>query len=241
MGTFVFSSSTGTGLSSLTLGSAKALVARIVGGQDSPDKMGAVDAIRLAIGKLNEYDWSYLLVTGSNITTVAGTAAYSLPTAFKHQVSLRLESPHNRPLAFIRRDLYDKMRYDQTANSFPTHYTMFNKGQSAQFSLLPTPDDVYTVSLKYYRPVSVPSSDTNSLDITEQMERVLITQAQMLMAMWVRPEMVRAIAGVAEDALRGALGTDRTEPDEDEGLTPSAEHGTVRWGPNDTIPYFQDW
>ena len=144
---FSFANTAGQGLSSLTVASAKALVARIVGGQDSPDKVGATDAIRLAIGKLNEYDWSYLLVQGSNITTTSGTATYALPTAFKHQISMRLESPDSRPLVFIRRDMYDKIRYDQTANSVPTHYTMFNKGQSAKFALLPTPDAAYTVEI----------------------------------------------------------------------------------------------
>jgi len=220
----------GPGHSGLAFDAAASLVARAVGAADRPQEVGAHDAIRMAVDKLNEYNWNYLLVRGSNVSIVAGTAAYALPTNFKSPYDLRTTSS-GRSLQYVERKNWSLVRRDQNVAGTPELYTLFSVGQLGELELLPAPSMADVLELRYYRPITKPSDPTSLLDVTSQMERALVLLAQELVVLWSSPggRKVEWYATRAEDSLRGALLVDRENADDDVGLMPQTSYGSPRW------------
>lgn len=218
MGIISLVSTGGSSFSTLTFGEVKKIVGRIVGRSAKADDVGAGDAVRLAINKVNEYNWEYLTVRGSDISVVAGTAAYSLPAPFKDHYSMRLVT-NNRSLGFIRQSEYDNIHYHPVSD-IPRAYSVFGQTITNQINLIPTPSISDTLEYRYYRPMAMPAGDTELLDCPSWMERFIITYAQGMVAMWqgVDGNRIQMLNGLAEDALRGSLSADRNSAGEDPGF-----------------------
>ena len=225
--------STGTStFSTLTYGEAKRIVGRIVGRSAKSDDVGAGDAIRMAINKINEYNWEYLTVRGSDISVVAGTSAYSLPAPFKDHYSMRLVA-NSRPLGFIRQSEYDNLNYPPTSG-VPHSYSVFGQALTNQINLLPTPSIDDTLEYRYYRPMAVPVSESETLDCPSWMERFIISFAQSLVGMWqgVDNQRIQLLQVAAEDALRGSLSADRNSAGEDAGFLSQMQHANPGYDVN---------
>lgn len=237
MAQFAFTSSGSIGMSSKTFAQAKTQVARVLGSQDDTAEVGAGDAIRMAIDRLNEFEWDYLTVEGNDLTTTSNVA--DLPTPWKKPLSLRLS---DRPLPFARIGNYESIVFD-TSGTVPTHYTLFNSQLSGQVRLIPGAADGTVVTIKYYRPVAKPQSDSETLDVLDWMERYVIleAQAQLLMEQGDDNQQAMMIAGRAQDALMALLGSDRSPgPDEDQGFIPWSAWGSRRFDQDHAQTYIQD-
>lgn len=214
-------------------------MARVIGSQAEPDAVGAGDAIEMALDRLNEYDWEYLTVKGADVAVVAGTADYSLPTLYKKPLSLILD---NRPLFFARRGDYDKANWTNVQGT-PSHYTLFNSTLGGTFELLPTPSSGGTIELRFYRPVRKPSSEEETLDIMERMERFVILEAQTQLSLEHGDDLGKAamLQQRAEKTLAGILGDDHAvPPSEDSGFIPFSAWGNRTNLPFDHAQYYID-
>lgn len=219
MATFIFTSSGSIGMSTKTFAQAKAQVARVMGAQAEPDALGAGDAIHLAIDRLNEFEWNYLTVEGSDLTFTDSKA--TLPTPFKKPLSLIY---NNRALPYVHQGDWDNSYRATGSFSTPTAWTFFAAQQTGSVRILPSISDSETAAIKYYRPIAKPSSNNELLDIPTTLERALIldAQAQMLIESGLDESRVRMLVSRAEMALYSSLGNDRSGgPDADQGFTPA--------------------
>lgn len=233
---------TGGLLSARTYGWAKRLVGRAAGRQDTPDVVGAGEAIELAIDALNEYNWESHTVVGSNVAVVAGTATYDLPSPFKAEYSLRLTT-NPRPLRYVRKQDYDNQIWSQTAAGIPVAYTMYNAIQSGKLTLIPTPASADTMEFRYYRPIVIPALDIEALDVQPWVVGTLILSAQVLVATWAGVESTKIdrLQARAEAALRGALSADRNPPTEDARFQAGSEWRPGTWPLEHAYHYIDDW
>ncbi len=94
-----------------------------------------------------------LFVATADLTTANGTESYTLPAAFKKLKLLQHYNNSQYEYALRRADWRD-IEVLNTSNNRkkPTHYILFNDpvtSQAMRVMLLPTPDAVYTVRLRY--------------------------------------------------------------------------------------------
>lgn len=213
-----------TGNTSKTLADFKSTIAAVVGAQDRPDEVRALDALHAAIDKVNETKWEALLSSGT-FTSTAGTADYSLPATTRSVQSVRVTSSNERRLTPIRIDIYDRSVQDQSSPSLPMYYSLHKVGLGRLLTLLPTPDVAEDFLVRVYLDLAKPTIDTTVPQIPAFLERAIILQAQVLVGMWrgLRSERVGTLVGLAEDALRGAQMRDRGWHDMDEGITMQSE------------------
>jgi len=218
--------------SDVTFSVIKSTVARVVGRSAKADDIGAGDAIRMAINKINEYNWEYLTVRGSDISIVAGTSTYSLPTPFKDHYSMRLVT-NNQPLTFVRQSDYDNQRY-RASSGIPLAYSVFGQGLTGLITLIPTPSVNDTLEYRYYRPMAMPSAETDRMDCPSWMERFIITHAQMTVGIWqgLDGNRIQILGNLAEDSLRGCLSADRNSAGEDPGFLAQVQYQTNNWDIN---------
>jgi len=226
MAVFSFTAAGSLGMSTTSYGAMQTKVARIVGAQDNPSKVGAGDAIRDALTRMNEYTWEYLNVSGDDITVVAGTSRYDLPVPFKKPVSLRFTT-NERELKYVRRADYNSTYRNQSG--LPAHYyTLFNHRQTAEVELLGPPQSADTMEIRYTRPVLLPNANSELLDMLEWHGRFVKLDAQVQVAMerGLDLGLIDRLKVDREDALRGIIADDR-DPGvaADEGLKPFAVHG----------------
>lgn len=214
------------GMSGLRFGKLKSIVARVVGGQDRPDEVGAGDAVNMALDRLNEFNWDYLTVRGTDIAVVDGTATYALPTPFKSPLSLRLTT-NERPLRYLRRQDYDYAVLAQTVKSTPVAYSLFNSALSGNVELLPTPSAADTMQIRYYRPIAKPGDENALLDVMDWMERAVILDAQVSVGQWndLESSRLQMLELRARDALIAILSADRNVAGEDVGFKSRTQTG----------------
>lgn len=201
-------------LTTRTFRNAKSFVARIVS-QSQADEVGAGDAIGAAIDEFNRHRWEYLTVRGSDITLVAGTSDYALPTPFKDPLSLVLVSPELRTLTYVPRGTWDPI-VQRTAIGGTWFYTNFAQGLTNMVQLLDAPDAAGTMELRYYRPIAKPIEDTDVLDVLPgPMEVALLARAQVWVATWkgLRSERLMFMEGRAQKLFAEAKGDDVSHAD----------------------------
>lgn len=161
---------------SMTYANAKIYVARIIGGQNDTNVLAwAGDSIQASIQDWNtEHDWKFLLQdnSASPISVVAGTDTYTLPTAFRKPYTARLLT-NPRTLEWIDLRMFDRMVPNQSAQSTPTHYTMFNPTSFdastplAKIKLMGAPGAADQLLVRYYRPIAAPSGANDVIDIPD--------------------------------------------------------------------------
>lgn len=223
----------------LTLGQAKVIVARVIGNEeDSTTLARAYDAIRMAVGEWNRrHQFDANAFTHADIDVTAGTASYDLPSNLLHVYDVRLETSQ-RTLAFIRRRLYDRAMWDQNAQAYPTHYTLFGSGNSGQIVLLPTPDAAETLRIRYYAGIVVPTDNDTGFGLPDRFAWGIVYKAKALLVMDKNAEDARIPIWLreAERAFREARSDDVERPDEDLRMIPSMEHRRRAY--SQAHPYF---
>jgi hypothetical protein len=193
--------------------------------------VGAGEAVELTIDELNEYNWESHTVNGPDITLVAGTATYNLPTPFKAESSLRLVG-NPRPLKFVRKQDYDNQVWDQRAGGTPVAYSMWSAIPTGKLTIIPTPVAADTVTFSYYRPITTPSSLTDTLDVMPWMLRAVILKAQLLVATWrggLDGAQMQILMAQSTSALQGAISADRNPPTEDPRFQAGVEWRTTNY------------
>lgn len=165
----------------MTADEACARIARVVGGAANPDVLDeALDALHDALRWWDRFHpWQYLRVLDDTIGVVASTADYSLPSNFKHPYTVRLSTAARR-LAYVDQRLYDMVRWSQSSEETPTHYSLFKVGSELKITLLPTPDAADTLVLKYHRVCNTTPSGGDLLDIPDSWVDVILNRAKEL-------------------------------------------------------------
>ena len=212
--------------STRSVGALKALVASAVGASDRPDEVQAQSAIDLALDWLLELDWDWFL-TSTTFATVASTASYALPADLGDIYNVRVStaSGTERPMLFIQRDLYDRVRYEQTSTGLPTHYTTTGLGEAREITLVPTPDSVETLTVRYFREPAHESDEADTLDIARYMEHPLVLYAQALAMQWRGKVGAERAFVIADSARRAAHARDSQGYDESVRMVAFDEHG----------------
>lgn len=216
---------------------------------------GSVVVGDLVTGSGIEPETTVTVVTStSNITlSVAATTSvnpnsltfsrrdYALPAGFKYMYNARLvDNP--RILYPIDTRLYDRVRFDQTGASTPTHYSLYPKGTDGKLRLLPTPAAADTLVLKYYRKSDKPSAGSDILDIPIDYEFYIIGLAKAFFLADKGGEEARQKFwwDYAMSGLRQARADDNRAPDGDEGFVP----GSViqyPYNPNSVTQFLGDY
>jgi hypothetical protein len=169
---------TATAISMKTFGSTSTEVARVVGAQDDPDSVGAPDAIKNVLQSLNGRRWDYLTVRGSDITIYDHTSrtagqegyqgAYTIPTPFRDLISAQLKTSADdtggTPLMFVNRSDWDRTR-GGTTSSGTGWISFFQLGTTNKVELLAWPTTAGFLEFRYFRPIEIPSSSEQRLDL----------------------------------------------------------------------------
>lgn len=172
---------TATAISTGTLGSVGQEVARAVGGQDDPEEVGAYEAIRNVLQTLNGRRWDYLTVRGSDITLYdyrtrtegqeGYLGTYTIPTPFRDLISALLKSEASSqggaPLQFVNRGDWDRAAV-QARPSGTNWISFFQMGTTNKMELLAWPQSSAYLEIRYYRPITIPQSAEERLDIPSQ-------------------------------------------------------------------------
>jgi hypothetical protein len=225
--------------SDLTFGRAKSMVARTIGSPEDGDALSAAgDALQMAVAEWNRrYAFDWFAKTHTNISVTAGTDTYDLPQDFLKEYSVRMTT-NDRPLHFIRQRLYDRTWWDQSAQSFATHYTLWGEGQSGQITLIPMPSGSDTLVIKYYQKATTPSHDDDKFGLPDRYVYGLVYKAKAFVLLDRDAENARAQFWLAEaeKAFREARADDEYHPDEDHGFIAHMDHGSRGWSPSN--PYY---
>jgi hypothetical protein len=106
------------------------------------------------------------------VTTVAGTATYALPTDFQRLVNVTLELSTGTILPLVS-DANTRMDLEEITTGQPERFAI----DGMNLRLWPTPSEEYTVRLRYYR---IPTTLVNAGDISEipaQYHHLLVSYA----------------------------------------------------------------
>jgi len=212
----------------LTIGQAKTNVARVIGNETDPKTLArAYDALCMAAAEWNRrHQFDINALTAADISVVAATAAYDLPSNFLHMYSVRMKTNSERDLDFLRMRHYDRSYWDQEVEGYPTHYTLFGHGNTGQIQLLPTPSGTDTLQLRYYAAVTCPSGNGETFGIPDRYAWGLVYKAKALLLLDKNAEDNRIPhwEREAEMAFRQARADDSEYPDEDLRMIPAMEH-----------------
>lgn len=172
-------------------------VGRIVGGQDDPEEVGAYDAIRNVLRRLNGDYWDYLQVRGDDIqifdhrTRTVGQEGfqgqYTLPVPYRDLISARLKTNSTEqggvPLEGIHRGEHDQKTIGNTG--LGTRFVcFFPLGLSQKMELLDWPESEAYMELRYWRPIAIPRDLDEALDVPGggPLEEAVILLAKALVA-----------------------------------------------------------
>jgi hypothetical protein len=106
------------------------------------------------------------------VTTVAGTATYALPTDFQRLVNVTLELSTGTILPLVS-DANTRMDLEEISTGQPERFAI----DGTNLRLWPTPSEEYTVRLRYYR---IPTTLVNAGDVSEipiQYHHLLVSYA----------------------------------------------------------------
>ncbi len=209
------------------------VVARFAGlANDTNSRDAVLDMINLGLDEISlQTPWDWLATTATNITVVAGTQDYSLPTGdFGEIYDARLVGGNERTLDYIsRRDLDKFVRGIQGNSATPTHYYIFGPQKNAQISLFPKPATGDTLSVRYYTVQGhISDASANALAIPDKYMPMVIFKGAENAAAWKRPDQVSYWNAKYQAALFRAIDVNRNKPDEVPSLLPGVEHSAVR-------------
>lgn len=213
----------GISQSSITFSQAKTRVAAAAGASSTSELTRAGYAIQAAFQDWNNDEaWNFLRVVATDITVVAGTADYSLPTDFKYIYTARLTG-NARPLMPLPQKLYDLTVWTSQAGT-PIYFNLFKAGMDTmQITLIPTPDVSDTLSIKYHRSLAIPSADADILDIPVDYESYLLAQSKYLYLLDKGSEFAPQLQGwkdFYESGKRKAIAAETRRPQEDKLFIP---------------------
>ena len=211
--------------STITYSQAQSRVAESVGASSTNELARALYAIQAAFQHWNnKFNWPFLAATAS-ASVVAGTADYSLPSNFKSIYGAKLTTI-NRQLAYLPRRQYDRAVWNQTAGGDPSHYSLFLAGlDEGKITLIPTPGSADTLSLKYFRRMTIPpSAGATAIDIPQDYESYVLALAKALYLIDKGAEESKwgFWKAYAEEGMAFAKGSDTRIPDEDLVLVPGS-------------------
>lgn len=156
-------------------------IATIAGVKDDPAMEAlATKFLNDIIDDLNRrQSWLFNLITGPNITTVAGTSEYDLPADFARAYSVRKQDAIDFTLSMIGQKNFDTRFQSQAQISgLPFLAVVKNTFRGGVIQLFPTPDGVYTISLNYFKLIGRFTQDSDTLDLPLQYESVVTNGAQ---------------------------------------------------------------
>lgn len=207
---------------------------------DTPSRAWVLKMFNLALQHVALHTpWSWLELTGSNITVTSGTATYNLPTGtgavFDEVYDVRLVGNNERTLDPISRRTLDRAaRGDQDAGGVPSHYHLYAAFNSGHITLYPTPNVGDTLRLRYYRRESQISDATGSeLALPDKYLLLPIFKATEFLCAWKRPDMVGYWKTNYDEAIRRAKSVNQAHPDEVPAFSPGIEHSADRVDPID--------
>lgn len=207
-------------------------VAAVVGAQDDPGEVRALAAIHSALNWLTHLDWDWFM-TNATFDSVVGTATYTVPSRCRDIISLRCSTPSGteRPIMPVRKDIYNRIRYEQTSTGLPVHYSLDLFGDQKLLRLLPSPDQVESFQMLYYREPAKETNEALALDISEHMEEPLLLRAQALVGQWRAKGSgwVERQVVMAEQARSAAWAQDSIHYDEDVRIVAFDEWANANW------------
>ena len=245
----VVQSSRNVPTNALTFGKAKRWVTRGVTSVNDPEKLQqAGDAILAAIQEWNlRHSFNFSQKTHTDISLVAGTTDYDLPSDFNQVHSVRIEGENDYALRAYPRSLRNRMQdgEDTDFSGPPTTYDIFNLGQLQQISVWPAPNTGTTdvIKISYYKLISDPVSDSDIIDVPKKYAWGVLYLAKVIMLMDHDPESPR-IGGWAQKAeriFRQARADDQSWPDADLGFIPNAVHNRQVYPIDDPRLYEEEW
>lgn len=221
---------------SLTFGEAKARVARVVQGASQANTLEeAGEAIGDAFRWWNRRDWQCLRTIAPDINVSANVSDYDLPTGFKHAYSVRLSQD---PLAQCSQRDWDRLVWDQSGQLGATHYTTIVVGSQNKIRLIPTPDDADTLQVIYYRALTLPAKDQDTLTIPDVWVDPILDYARArLAAERGKAQQREFFYAQAIKGYREARRLDLVEPDYDTAMQPAPSNANP---PGSTWYYVRD-
>jgi hypothetical protein len=110
--------------------------------------------------------WRFNLITAADITTVSGTSSYTLPTDLWSLYSVRKTDDIDYNLTTMRQHTQEILFESQNSISgYPYVNVVFNIYRDGTIKLFPTPDGVYTISVRYFKLVGKPAVDSDTFDM----------------------------------------------------------------------------
>ncbi len=203
------------------------MVARWAGlGSDPTLRAGVLDMINIGMQEFDlAHDWAFRQQTAATITVVSGTATYTLPSDFKKIYDVRLTGNGEKTLFALDARTYDRVRSSQAGQGTPSHYHLFAAQNTANITLVKTPDIGNSLVIKYYRNFPLLTDNpTDNLCIPQRYIVPIIYKAAELTLAWKEPERAAKWERSYEKALYRAIADDVTNEDELEGFMPRVEY-----------------
>lgn len=150
---------------------------------------------------------------------------YALPTsagtAVKYIYDVRLVSV-GKILYPLTTRITDRINPDQTDIGEPSWYDDFPMGEAGKIRFLPTPSGAGTVIVKMYRRLTVPSSDSDVLDIPEDFEFGILSTAKGYFALDKTggSPLSSSWFAIGREKQREAIAADSKRPDDDLAFLP---------------------
>lgn len=213
--------------SSLTWDDAVLSVSSAASGSHQAENLAvARQALRETIQYWNSRKrWQFLQVTADDITLVAGTDTYDLPTNFAKPYGALL-SGSETPLHYLPLRLWNQFTGGYSTSGRSCYYTLFNSPTTGQVRLLPPPDNAADGPLKvhYYRNIIDVAGGSDYLDILSAFEGALLAGARFRYLAMKGDESAKISvwSALAEQGLSFAISTDNDIPDESIGFVPGS-------------------
>jgi hypothetical protein len=145
--------------------------------RDSSKEAWIGELVKDVIDDLNRKKlWRFNLIEASDFSSVAGTSSYDLTTIASDiwkVYNLRKSSDVDYTLTTVRQSVFDALFQSQSGiTGFPYVRTDFNIYRDGTLDMFPTPDGVYTFTLRYFKLIGKPSGDENTLDMPTPYQNV---------------------------------------------------------------------
>lgn len=110
----------------------------------------------------------------ATFATVDGTILYSMPSPFEALRQLSIENPDTFEHTYLRkwsiREYEENYNSHEDARGYPTNYVR----EGCAVRLWPTPDDAYTITIKYLTVLADLSDDNDSPGIPQQWHEIIL-------------------------------------------------------------------
>ena len=186
------------------------------------------------------------LTFSADIPLQVGTDTYALPSPILRPYSARLLT-NERVLEYKEQRFIDRAFAIQTPLSTPMYYNLFNTSgftvgtQNGKVRVFPTPGQTETLRVRYFRPITTPTSDSDNIDLPDHYVPALEALARYYFLMDHDAENARLgeLKERSEILFREMKARDeqRTE-DNDMVLVAQIEHGIYKHLDPDDIRFF---